>query len=288
MELFLHERKTYPEISTPEQLSTLYSQKKLFGFHNVREEVYHSGPGLSSSVIKAYLESPAHAKMVIDRRQVTTDAMKFGSAVHAALFEPERFKKDYRAGPDCDRRTVAGKQLWNAFCSANVGTKILAADEVIAIDGIIRSLRTHDYYQYFEKRIGYPELAYYWEMGGFFCKCKYDWITTTGIPLRGDERRIIFDLKTTSYGVTPRECKSTIQRFGYDIQAAWYLSAVPDAEWVFIFAGKEPPYPITFYQLGPRERADAQDRLEGLLNIHRRCNESRSWPAHSNDIYVGD
>jgi hypothetical protein len=55
------------------------------------------------------------------------------------------------------------KSLWQATLDANTGRTILSADDVLTIDGITQSLRTHPFFGYIADGIGYPELSFYWE-----------------------------------------------------------------------------------------------------------------------------
>ncbi len=286
MNTLFQEKQKFPLISTPDELKKALASRR--GFFNVEESVYHAGPGLSQSVLKAYSKSPAHAKMMMAGLKVTTDAMKLGSACHAAVFEPERFRATFVAGPDVDRRTKAGKELWQAVLDANPGRSILAPDDVLTIDGILQSLRTHPYFSYVSDAIGYPELSYYWENFGVLCKARFDWITSVSIPLQEGQERIIFDLKTTEYGVSKEDCERTIRSLGYDIQAAWYLSAQPDAQFVFIFAEKKPPYAITFYQVGPKMRAAGMEKIDQLFSKHAECTAAGRWPCHDGGVILGD
>lgn len=287
MNTLFQEKVKYPLISTPDELQKALKAGKR-GFMNVEESIYHAGPGLSQSVLKAYSKSPAHAKMMMAGLKTTTDAMKLGSACHAAVFEPERFRASYFAGPDVDRRTKAGKDLWQSYLDANPGRAVLSPDDVLTIDGITQSLRTHPYFNYIADGLGYPELSYYWDNYGVLCKARFDWITSTAIPLQEGQERIIFDLKTTEYGVTKEECERTIRSLGYDIQAAWYLSAIPDASFVFIFAEKKPPYAIRFYQVGPMMRAQGHEKIDQLYSKHAECTAAGKWPCHDGGVTLGD
>lgn len=287
MNTLFQEKKTYPLISTPAALEA-WLRGGGRGFANVEESVYHAGPGLSQSVLKAYSKSPAHAKLMMSGKVFSTEAMKLGSACHAAIFEPERFRASFFAGPDVDRRTKAGKELWQATLDANTGRTILSADDVLTIDGITQSLRTHPFFGYIADGIGYPELSFYWEQFGVLCKSRYDWITSTAIPLQEGQERIIFDLKTTEYGVTKEDCERTIRGLGYDIQAAWYLSAQTDAQFVFIFAEKKPPFSIAFYQVGPAMRAAGNEKIDQLFSKHAECTAAGKWPVHNGGVILGD
>lgn len=286
MELF--RARTYPEVSSPQELQSLFAQNKLYGFHNVREEVYHAGPGLSSSILKAYRESPAHARDAMDGKVFSSDAMQFGSACHAAIFEPGRFDSTYLVGPECDRRTKAGKQLWADAVEYNPGSILLKPRDAQDLMGMRDSITAHPDFAPIASRSGYPEISYYWSQLGWFCKARFDWITTTALPLHDGEKRTIFDLKTTRFGVSEGEVRKTIEKFGYDVQASWYLSAMPDANFVFIFASKIPPYEVAFFPVTPEMRAQGHEKIDTLLQRHAECSASGIWPADSGSEEPGE
>jgi hypothetical protein len=56
------------------------------GFYRKSHQDYHAGPGLSQSMIKALLRSPAHAKVPVEE----TPAMRFGRAFHTGRGEEAR------------------------------------------------------------------------------------------------------------------------------------------------------------------------------------------------------
>ena len=283
----LREKPVFPQVNTPEELAQLLRSGKR-GFMNVQEDVYHSGPGLNQSMLKGYAKTPAHAKMMMDGMKFSSDAMRLGTACHASVFEPSKFNDEYATGPECDRRTKEGKSTWSTFIDANPGRKLLSLDDAATIRGIVSSLKTHPYFEYISGGHGFPELSYYWESLGNLCKGRFDWITSTDVPLDEGQERIIFDLKTTEYGVSKEDCERTIKGLGYHIQAAWYLTGVPDANFVFIFAEKKPPYAVTFYQVGPQMREKGHEEVERLLGKHLECVAKRSWPSHDGSVIVGD
>ena len=81
-------------------------------------EDYHRNSAISSSQAKRALTSMQlfkdHQDGLIEREE--TDAMRFGTAEHAAVLEPELFKSQYIVKPEgIDMRTKEGK-AWRAEC----------------------------------------------------------------------------------------------------------------------------------------------------------------------------
>ena len=67
-------------------------------YHGVSNEDYHAAPGISSSQLKLFLESPKHfeARYITGHMPFkTSKAMERGTLVHMAVLEPELFNQTY-------------------------------------------------------------------------------------------------------------------------------------------------------------------------------------------------
>jgi len=56
---------------------------------------YHALTAIGHSSIVKAMRSPAHYKEAVDNPKAPTPAMELGTAVHAAILEPENFRKEY-------------------------------------------------------------------------------------------------------------------------------------------------------------------------------------------------
>jgi hypothetical protein len=99
---------------------------------NMRAEVYHSGPEVSSTLLKHLNVSPAHAYAYMTEKTEPTALMKFGTAWHAHFFEPSEFEKNYVVVPlGLDRRTKDGKAAWSDIEAT--GKEPISHDNRVAI-----------------------------------------------------------------------------------------------------------------------------------------------------------
>ena len=96
---------------------------------NIENEAYHRGTGISKSALDKISRSPAHYKSSLEAPAKPTDSMILGSAVHAAILEPDLFASKYIAMPKIDRRTKTGKEDYAAFIAANLGKEVLEQDD---------------------------------------------------------------------------------------------------------------------------------------------------------------
>lgn len=209
---------------------------------------YFAVEAISASAIKSAIDkSPKHFKAYLDGLVVkTSDAMDFGSAVHCALLEPEKFDDKYVAY-DGTRRGKA----YDAFVAENDGKIILKSDAMAKVKAVCRSVKAHPVVNMIRKQGGCETVLQWkqsWNDVEFDCKAKLDKLTIwQGKPL-------ILDVKTTadaSYGKFSRD----IATFHYDVQAAWYVNGAEkcglgDAQFVFIAVEKEPPFAVAARMLG--------------------------------------
>ena len=93
---------------------------------------------LSFSSLKNFATSPAHFIAYKNREQHESPAMRFGTAVHAAILEPKEFVKDYKV-LEVRRGTKAYKELQEEHPNAIW----LSPSEYNEIQKIEKKLRRH-------------------------------------------------------------------------------------------------------------------------------------------------
>src|SRR5690349_3941280 len=92
------------------ELNDLAAIGKLNGLFRVPMDLYHAGPGISSTGIKEILKSPAHYKAYLEGQE-DTDAFRLGRLVHMRLLEPEAYVDSVVISPQVDARTKEGKAI---------------------------------------------------------------------------------------------------------------------------------------------------------------------------------
>jgi hypothetical protein len=99
-------------------------------------------------------------------------------------------------------------------------------------------------------------------------------------------RMVVGDLKT-AVSASKDAIAKAVANFGYHIQAAQYTDAVramgldDDPAFIFVFAEKEPPYPITLAQLHDDAIAAGQAAMRRAIERFRDCTQSGIWPQYS-------
>ena len=104
---------------------------------NLPALAYHSDDAVGSSLIR-YLQksTPLHALEML-ATPMASPAMSLGTALHAAILEPENDLAQAVVSPDIDKRSKAGKEEHAVFTAANEGRCIITADQAQQLDGMI-------------------------------------------------------------------------------------------------------------------------------------------------------
>lgn len=244
---------------------------------------YSKVEALNASLLKELHNSEAHAKAYIDKlnEEEDTEALLFGSAFHAALLEPTRFREFMKIRPKVDRRTNAGKAADAEFeASLNEGDIVVKEEWMTQITGMLNAISNHPMAAPL-LTTGVREACLYWEepgVDGVLCKARYDFISADGIPL---------DIKTARDAHPDRVSRTIFSEdLLYFLQAAQYSAgaeinkiALPDS-FGFIFIEKEPPYALCVKIL---EKADLEvSKLQRgrLIKKYAEARRTGVWPSY--------
>ena len=197
--------------------------------------------------------------------------MKIGSAIHAAVLEPESFASNYVVcPPDCsDRRTKKHKE-WAAELSGEI---VLSGDELTVIMAAKAAICGHPIASKFLPPDHAEKSAIYTDQAtGHPCRFRFDIVKGSAIC----------DIKTISE-CDPETIERDAAKFGYHVQAAHYLEGVrtvdPDKAWRFFFIFVETSEPFrcrVFEPSGEFLECGHAERNHYLVDLIRR-NETGDW-----------
>lgn len=244
---------------------------------------YHAGPGISKSHLDAInAGSPRHYwhKYLNPARERTspTAAMIMGSAVHAAILEPDLFPSEVIEAPEFDRRTKVGKAEYEAFQQAHQGKIVLAPEDYATCLSIRDAVHTHPVAAGLLTG-GKAEQSFYAidKETGELIKCRTDYLHDSGA--------MIVDVKTTE-DASPNGFGKSSANFRYPVQTAWYNGVLDGCygehpeNWVFLAVEKSPPFAIGLYfvEADLLERAQIAAQRDFMRIVtHRRSGE---WPDY--------
>ena len=224
---------------------------KYTGFLSDEERKMYRGMGLSKSSLDRINKSMDHYFLDQDKE---TPAMRVGTAFHTLILEPDKFEKQYACGPDCDRRTSAGRQAWKDAEEENDGKSIISIPDWDMIHHMQDSISNHKLATHLlNPDLGAAEETMMWNDSelGTLMKGRSDF--------RNFKEKVIIDLKSTM-DATPdkleRDLWSTDLR--YHVQAAIYTDGaraiLEDDSWefYFVFVEKKPPYSAQVVHLPPK------------------------------------
>lgn len=228
--------------------------QELIGWHkDMTNSFYHAAPGLSNSSLSRVHQSINH---YIEGFRVETDSMRFGTAVHSAVLQPETWPRDFMCGPDVDRRTKEWKAAERE--AAEKGLMILPPDLYENVERARDAVFSHpaDVISHIAYGNGVAESSLFVAdpQTGILLKARPDFL----VP----DERLCLDLKTTK-NASPTEFAKSCGTYRYDCQQALYtdvLSWQLGGQWTFKFIAVEslPPFNVGVYEIHPLDIATAR------------------------------
>ena len=249
---------------------------------NLPAQAYHSDEAVGSSLIrKLQTSTPMHALAML-ATPMASPAMALGTALHAAMLEPENDLAQAVVQPDIDKRTKAGKEEHATFAALHEGRCIITPDQAQQLDGMViaclKDWRIKHALSACKKR----EVSVFGSIGGHKAKARLDAWNGHGM---------VCDIKTTRDLACDFE--KSIANYGYGLQAAWYREVLrsvfategrlmPD-DFSFVFLVVETTYPhgTAVYRMQDEVMDCYSDRLVELQKQWWECvlkNEYKGWP----------
>jgi len=262
------------------------------------EEYHANTTHISKSGLDLINRSPAHYyTKYLDPGKVRsqpTEAMRLGTAVHAAILEPHEFAKNYFVLDDtkiCFEIGGSKPQSTNKYrdWKAEMLTALNGKIEISSED-YVRCLRMRDsVHSHGSAKIllekGVAEQSIFWNDRdtGAPCKIRPDWLSqNTGY---------IVDPKTTEDASFDAFMKS-IYKYRYHVQAPYYMDGYLEnfgqecEGFAFIAVEKTPPYAVAVYYITSDMEVYRYGKLiyKADLKTYAECLKSQTWEAYGNDI----
>lgn len=251
------------------------------GVYEMPEDEYHASPALSSTGARKLLPPSCPALFQYERENSVGHKREFdfGHAAHMVVLG---------AGPDLhvvdagNYQTKAAREDRDAAYAR--GDVPLLPAEFDTVQAMAGALRQHPRAAELFAEDGVAEQSLFWtdQETGVQCRARLDYLTTN---------RIV-DYKTTT-NVHPGHIAKAVDNFGYHQQDDWYLTGAieldlvaPDAEFLFVFQSKTPPYLVTVVELDDIAVKIGRERNRLALEIFRDCTETGVWPSYSDGIEV--
>jgi hypothetical protein len=249
---------------------------------NLKEDIYHAHPSLSSSGAKLLLDSPATFDWVMNQGHRTEKAaFDFGSCVHAEVLGTGYGVEEL----DFDNyRTAKAQQARDEARAA--GLIPMLKKDMEGVHATAQAVLRHPTARALLEREGDAEASVFTTdpITGVDIRCRFDFLPA--------DRRVAVDLKTARQGTAkPHMFATSVVEYGYDVSWAHYtltaeLAGEPVVDMVFLVVETEPPFHILpgrldddFKEIGIAKARVARERYARAL-------ETGEWPGRPTDIQI--
>ena len=245
------------------------------------EQEYNAMPGVRRSDLWKINDSPEKYKYALEHPTEPSPALTFGSAAHKFILEPGDWTSEYAIAPTVDKRTKAGKEVWELFCAENPDKTVISQEDFDTMSGMAEAIIHTPLALKLLGGKGQTEVPFFWKDKdtGEQCKVKLDRL------VRLNKRFAVVDYKTAQCAQTDEFVRSMI-RYGYHLQAAMYTEAVMKCkrlkyrpDFIFVVQEKKEPYSVNIVYVA----ADSGIMLYGvdtfreLLGTLHQCKLTDNW-----------
>lgn len=258
------------------------------GVYDLPEQTYHADPvpegSLSVSGAKKLLapSCPAIFRYEQANRPAPKAVFDFGHAAHKLVLGIGADLVEVEAD---DWRTNAAKEARDA--AHERGAVPLKSKDMRTVEAMALALHQHPIAAALLRAdFGVPEASLFWrdDKTGVFRRGRVDWL-----PHPRDGRMIVADYKTAD-SAEPQAFARSAAKYGYHMQAAWYLDAVEaldladDAAFVFIVQEKTAPYLVSVVELDALALRIGRQRNRQAIDTYVECMTTGIWPGYADDV----
>lgn len=244
---------------------------------------YTAWPGLRYSYLAHFARSPRHAHSAALHPPAPAPAQELGSAIHAAVLEPEAFEKRYCVKPEgIDRRYTAGKAAWAAFEAEAAGREILSQADWDTARAIRDSIYAEPWAHELLSTAGAVELSVRWVDPDSQepCKARIDRYAQLfdGYPT-------LIDLKSC-VDASRWRFAGDIERYHYGLQAAFYLDGLAAVsphprQWIWLAVEKQRPYATALWVADDEIIMAGRAAYRAAIRQHQECERMGYWPGYT-------
>ena len=259
-------------ITSVEELNKLNESGELTGLFDLPNEVYHAGPGISSSGLKEILRSPAHYQVSKEGEKKETPAMALGTLIHLAVLEPDLFASTVVISKKFGRSKDSQAEK-AVFLAENKDKKCVDQSDYDLVTGLAATLNQNP--MAMKLLAGnYTEVSAYWtdEKTGVLCKVRADIINAD----------TVIDLKSCINAVG--DFKSSVKYLKYHLSAAYYLEGfskfMPANFFAWLAVEKSRPYGACFYAADQITIETGNTLYREALDKYAECLKTGKWPGY--------
>lgn len=240
-------------------------------FPDMEHNFYHEAPGISSSNIRRFGQSQLHA---FEEEHETTPAMKFGTAAHSLIVEGEEAFVNDVVCLSGSPYTNANKELKKEY--EDRGLTVISSKDKETLYSMREALIPEGHKHLSAVQGEYPEVfnspferAIFWWEKDLLLKVKSDVLRYPLDPSSDPKSIILVDYKTTT-DCSVRGFTSSIRKYQYELQAAWYKRGYEKAgfnvvDFIFVAQEKKKPFASKIFKMKHEDMTSGWLKLEHLL-----------------------
>lgn len=238
---------------------------------------YRAAPGVNWTSLKHLRESPLKYRHMLTGPDKDTAERALGRAVHARVFEPAIWERDFIIYDQPKSKGEGSRTAWKAFQAEHTDKTILAPDDIEDIMGMSNAVRTH------------PIVAPYLDGGVFEQSVAWD-DPETGLPCKArmdfnnESMGALIDLKTSTT-IDQFRFGRIAARLGYHCQMAHYRNGVEyglgwlPQETLIIAVESSAPYEVAIFTLDEDVLYAGGEEVRTLLQRLKEYREADIWPS---------
>ncbi|MDE9542848.1 PD-(D/E)XK nuclease-like domain-containing protein [Xenorhabdus bovienii] len=212
-------------------------------YYDISNEDYHKDKAMGSTTIKAISVSPANLYFNPFKGSKST---QIGTAVHAALLEPELFEREFVLKPEINTRN---SKDYKALLEGTDAEKILINSEVETVTKMVESAWMNNDFVDYMCGSGHSEVSMFATCPetGLNLKCRFDRLS--------EHHPYPLDIKTCK-DAAERGFSQAFGKYHYHVQAAFYLYVLKLVtgrelnQFCFFALQNTPPYKNCMYYIG--------------------------------------
>lgn len=249
-------------------------------YHDISNEEYHSGAGVSKSQLDDVAVNPAifpwKKTAPVDDEKLK--ALDMGTALHCLLLEPDEFSKRFIKAPEFNRRTTDGKEREKQFLKdcEDTGKTVMDFEQHRKLSLMQGSAMAYPPARWLLEADGYTESSFYWQDDetGELCRCRPDKYLKA--------RPVIADVKKVA---DMDRFARHIEELRYHVQDAMYRDGFYQTfnEYpLFVFIAVSETidcgrYPVRVFELDTEDVAEGHRLYRRDLNTFHECRTSNAW-----------
>lgn len=240
---------------------------------------YDARPGLRAGYLAALDKGTPGGAEYRRTHETDTAAMRWGSALHCMVLEPDRFVDEYTVGGPLNPKTQqpygSATKAFNEWALTQV-KPILTREEYRLILGMADAIMAHPVARTIRDAPRRTELSIFWEQDELPCKARLDCL----------QDGTIWDIKTTR-DASYRGFERSMTEYRYMIQAAWYMQGAGrcgladpmKCRYLWLAVENAAPYQLCVYRCSLDLWQVGYDRCEAAIAKYLECQKTKVWPT---------